>query len=147
MGTRLFFSRTMYCRANNVSIIAALVAGVPIPASFMLAFNSVSSSSLPAFSIAANSELSVCSGLGLVCFSNKSTPESGNMLPSWSSGSMAFSPSSAISGSLNIPRQPGIFITDPLTVKSVSSAESRTEVTSFTHLPEKASSIRPATSS
>ena len=35
----------MYWRANSVSIIAARVAGVPIPASFRLAFSSASSSS------------------------------------------------------------------------------------------------------
>ncbi len=42
---KFFFSRTMYWRANSVSIIAARVAGVPIPASFRLAFSSASSSS------------------------------------------------------------------------------------------------------
>ena len=137
----------MYWRVNSVSIIAARVAGVPIPASFKLAFSSASSSSLPAFSIAASRLLSVCSDFGLVCFSNSSTLEIGRFSPFWSGGRLAVSSSSPVSCSLNTARHPASFITDPFTVKSVSPADSTAVVTSFTHLPEKASSIRPATSS
>ena len=77
----------------------------------------------------------------------RSTPESGKHSPSWSGGRLAASSSPPVSCSPNTALHPASFITDPFTVKSVSPPDSKAVVTSFTHLPEKASSIRPATSS
>ena len=144
---KFFFSRTMYWRANSVSIIAARVAGVPIPASFRLAFSSASSSSFPAFSIAASRLLSVCSGfrLGLL-FKQIHAGEWQifSLLERRQAGGF-FITSRFLLAEHGTP--PGNFHHRPFTVKSVSPADNMAVVMSFTHLPEKASSIRPATSS
>ena len=126
-------------------MMAARVAGVPIPVSFMLAFSSAFSSSLPAVSIEESRLLSVCNGLGLVCFSNSSIPESGKLSPSCMAGKVALSSPSSFSP--NTARHPADLITDPLTVKSDPAHSSVTLVTSLTHFSEKASNIRPAISS
>ena len=68
----VFFERTAYPRSSSVSMIASRVAGVPIPAtlgSAKIAFNSSSSSSLPAPIMADSSVLSVNRLGGSVCFS------------------------------------------------------------------------------
>ena len=129
------------------SIIAARVAGVPIPASFRLAFSSASSSSLPAFSIADNRLLSVCSGFGWSAFEQIHAGRVANILPLGVAAGWRLLHPRPFPARRTRHATPVTFITDPFTVKSVSPPDSKAVVTSFTHLPEKASSIRPATSS
>ena len=54
VGTSDFFSRLTYSRAKSVSMMAARVAGVPMPASFIASRSASSDSSRPAVSIAAS---------------------------------------------------------------------------------------------
>lgn len=91
VGTSSFFSLQMYSRAKRVSIIAARVAGVPMPDSFMASRSASSSTSRAAISIAPKRDLSVCMGRGLVCFSNTPHPFTGRLSSSAISGSMVAS--------------------------------------------------------
>jgi hypothetical protein len=54
VATSDFFSRLTYSRLSNVSMMAARVAGVPRPASFMASRSSSSSICFPAVSIASS---------------------------------------------------------------------------------------------
>ena len=70
-------SRTMYSRVISVSMIAARVAGVPSPQSFMARESSLSSSDLPAVSIAVSKVASLNRFWGRVCFSCMTTSRTG----------------------------------------------------------------------
>jgi hypothetical protein len=140
-----FFSLTIYSRENNVSMILARVAGVPIPDSLMASRSASSVNSFPQVSIADNKLASVCSGRDLVCFSNKSAPLIGSLSPVESVGRAKTSSSPfSSSGAFNTARQPGTRITLPLTVNPTPEASNETIVFSLVHLPEKASNIRAA---
>ena len=95
--------------------------------------------------MAESSELSVCSGLGLVCFSTVSEASSGRISPVCSSGNMVSSTSS--SGSPRTARQPADLTTTPLMVNISPPADKVTSVISLTQHGKKASSRRAATCS
>ena len=69
------------------SMVAARVAGVPSPESFMRSRSSSSSSSCPACSISDRSEASVSFSGGLVCFLRMETLPTARTSPSRTSGS------------------------------------------------------------
>ena len=87
VGTSDFFTRTMYSLLSRVSMMAARVAGVPMPQSFNACRASSSSKpSRPAVSIAASRVLSVCNGFGRVMPELIEQPLIANISPSFQSG-------------------------------------------------------------
>ena len=95
VGMSDFFTRTRYSLLSRVSMMAARVAGVPMPQSFNACRASSSSTpSRPAVSIAASRVLSVCSGFGRVMPELIVQPFIASVSPSFQSGSTVSSLSS-----------------------------------------------------
>ena len=120
--------------------MAARVAGVPMPQSFIACRITSSSTSLPAVSIAASRVASVWNGLGFVLPSVREQPIIGRMSPSFHSGRTTLSSPSSFS--FLTERQPYCLTTFPFATNSTPPHPAFTVVTSLTHFPENASSIR-----
>ena len=128
-------------------MMAARVAGVPMPKSLMASFACSSVMFFPQVSIAASRVASVYSGLGRVFFCAIPCPMTGTVSPSANSAvppSRSGSSFSLSSFLANTPRQPGLTMEEERERNAIPSQAHSMTKSSFSQGGENASSILPA---